>query len=493
MSTIHPSFDARRHIDRSIPAIAEKIVWTLFVVSFGFGVWYAISPRPIRIGDAIAIDGLTAVMWTAVTFFSGIVHSYSRRYMAADPKVNQFFYSLFLITIAVGVMTAANHILIFIISWGAMGWFMSNLIGHAREWSQAQAAGSYARRSFLAGTGLISVSLGLFWQQTGKVTINGIIANLGQFSELHATASVLLIIAATLQSSLFPFHKWLLSSMTAPTPASAIMHAGFVNAGGVLLTRFAPVFAEASLFMLLITIIGATSAILGQLCMLAQTDIKSRLGCSTVAQMGFMILQCGLGFFSAAITHLIIHGFYKAYQFLSSGSQIDQISPDKYYSHHTTEFPVVAQVVILAVTAVGGGVIFAVLTGKDLTTGTTGWVLIAVVALSGLRAAKSLIDRDTLTPIIRAIGVPVVMLPAMSIYALVYNGISAAMRGLPMVYIKLELTTVHWIVLGTFALMQFSLIAKWHRKSRSLYAFALNAAQPVSDTVLTDKSDYNEF
>lgn len=493
MSSIQSRFETGRGIDWSVPAVLERIVWTAFIISSGFAVWYALFGQPIRVGSVIAIDGLTAVMWVAVTFFSGIVHSYSRRYMAADPNLRRFFCSVFLITLAVGVMTAANHIALFVLAWGAMGWFMANLIGHAREWPQAQVAGTHARWSFLAGTGLITAGLGLLWQHTGETTITGIVSNLGQLSGLHVGASILLIIAATIQSSLFPFHRWLLSSMTAPTPASAIMHAGFVNAGGVLLTRFAPVFAQSSTLMICITVIGATSALLGQLCMLAQTDIKSRLGCSTVAQMGFMILQCGLGFFAAAITHLIIHGFYKAYQFLSAGSRIDQISPERYYSQHTSEFPAAARVLILLVTAIGGGLVFAALTGKDLTTSNTGWLLIAVVALSGLRAAKSLLDKDALAPTIRAIGVPVVMLPAVSLYALVYNAISTTMHGLPMSHVTLELTTVHWVVLGTFALMQFALLAGWHRQSRSLYTFALNAAQPLSESVLSDRGDYSEY
>ncbi|MFC6756619.1 proton-conducting transporter membrane subunit [Halomicroarcula sp. GCM10025894] len=121
----------------------------------------------------------------------------------------------------------------------------------------------------------------------------------------------------------------MLSSMTGPTPASAIMHAGFVNAGGVLLARLAPVFAIQQNVMLLIVALGAVSSVLAQAMMLVKADYKGRLGCSTVAQMGFMILQCGLGFFAAAVAHLIIHGFYKAYLFLSTGSQVVKKAPKK--------------------------------------------------------------------------------------------------------------------------------------------------------------------
>lgn len=492
MSTINSSTTTQQKVNRSVPATLVKIIWTLFITSSGFMTWYAVSGSPISIGNVIIIDGLTAVMWVAVTFFSGIVHSYSYRYMSADPNLLRFFYSLTLITVSVATMTAANHIALFIISWGAMGWFMANLIGHARDWPQAREAGLHARWSFLAGTGLITASLILLWQQTGAATISGIISSLGGDFGLQTLAGVLLILAAVIQSALFPFHKWLLSSMTAPTPASAIMHAGFVNAGGVLLTRFAPVFAQNASLMAFITIVGATSAVLAHICMLAQPNIKSKLGCSTVAQMGFMILQCGLGFFAAAIAHLIIHGFYKAYQFLSSGSRIKQTNPGGSHASDSNVIPSVVKIGIPILTAVGSGVLFALLTNKDLTSLSTGLFLTIIVAVSGLHATRSLIDKGKIAPISRIISVPVLIVPAISLYALIYNVISTTIKGLPVTSIKIELTTVHWLALGVFVLTHFILLTGWHKRSQRLYTLALNAVQPVSETVLVNKGDYNE-
>ena len=106
--------------------------------------------------------------------------------------------------------------------------------------------------------------------------------------------------------------------MTSPTPASALMHAGFVNGSGILLTLFAALIF-ASNTMDLLFIIGGLTAVIAQFTKLLQVNVKQKLACSTIAQMGFMIMQCGLGYFNAAIAHLILHGFYKAYLFLSSG------------------------------------------------------------------------------------------------------------------------------------------------------------------------------
>jgi NAD(P)H-quinone oxidoreductase subunit 5 len=117
--------------------------------------------------------------------------------------------------------------------------------------------------------------------------------------------------------AIYPFHRWLLSAMTSPTPASALMHAGFVNGSGILLALFSTVlFASNTLIILFI--IGGLTAVIAQFTKLLQVNVKQKLACSTIAQMGFMIMQCGLGF-SMRVVHLLLHGFYKAYLFLSAG------------------------------------------------------------------------------------------------------------------------------------------------------------------------------
>ena len=142
------------------------------------------------------------------------------------------------------------------------------------------------------------------------------------------TSALCIIAAAIVQSAIYPFHRWLLSAMTAPTPTSALMHAGFVNGAGILLALFATLlFASDTLIILFI--IGGLTAIIAQFKKLLQVNVKQRLGSSTIAQMGFMIMQCGLGFFNATVIHLILHGFYKAYLFLSSVKEIAQTTTKK--------------------------------------------------------------------------------------------------------------------------------------------------------------------
>jgi NAD(P)H-quinone oxidoreductase subunit 5 len=315
-----------------VPVAFTRLVWALCVASLGalgarlLGWWSATG----SLGDVVAVDGLTLLLWVVVTFFSGIVHSYSRRYMAGDDGFVRFFTRVFGFTLAVMVLVAANHAALFAVAWLAMGLVMADLIGHVRGWPQAQAAASLARRYFLASSGLLSLAIAVLWWQTGATTVTGIVASVGSLpTSTVFLVSALLVLAAMIQSALLPFHTWLLASMTAPTPASALMHAGFVNAGGILLVRFAPVVTANPEVMLGIVLIGAVSALGGKLLKSVQPDVKRRLGCSTVGQMGFMIMQAGLGFFGAALAHLVLHGFYKAYQFLRSGSRVFQEAPTK--------------------------------------------------------------------------------------------------------------------------------------------------------------------
>ncbi|WP_135363511.1 proton-conducting transporter transmembrane domain-containing protein [Halosimplex halophilum] len=470
-----------------LPRAATVAVWTLFVLSAG-ALALVVTGGERAVADLVVVDGLTAVMWVVVTFFSGIVHSYSRRYMAGDARVEAFFARIFAFTLVVMAMTAANHVALFAGAWLAMGLLMASLVGHVRGWEQAHAAAASARRHFLASSGLLAVGLAVLVWATGATSISGILGEVGTLSQPVALVAVgAIFLAAMLQSALVPFHTWLLSSMTAPTPASALMHAGFVNAGGILLTRFAPLLADTPAVMSVIVVVGAVSALLGQALLLVQTDIKRKLGASTVAQMGFMILQCGLGFFAAAIAHLVLHGFYKAYLFLSSGEAVEQTAPKESKRDRLT-LPGVA---VGLLTAVGGGALFAVLTGKG-TEINSGLVLALVVVLTTMHATRDILRRATLSPVARLLSVPVVVLTAIGAYGVLFNAISTVIAGAPMAKAPTELTAVHVGVAALFVLAYLATELGWHRSSERLYVALLNRSQPHPDTILTATEDYDD-
>ena len=139
----------------------------------------------------------------------------------------------------------------------------------------------------------------------------------------HELIGILFVLGAMTKSAQFPFHSWLPDTMETPTPVSALMHAGVINAGGFLVIRLSPLVSLSPIALDLLALIGALTAMLGAVVMLTQTSIKRSLAYSTIAQMGFMMLQCGLGAFSAALLHIVAHSAYKAHAFLSSGSVLD--------------------------------------------------------------------------------------------------------------------------------------------------------------------------
>jgi NAD(P)H-quinone oxidoreductase subunit 5 len=147
-------------------------------------------------------------------------------------------------------------------------------------------------------------------------------AQLGSVAVETNLACFLLMLAAVIKSAQLPFHIWLPQTMETPTPVSALMHAGIVNAGGYLMIRTSPLISLTPWVLTTLAIIGATTAVYAAVVMLTQTSIKKSLAYSTIAQMGFMMLQCGLGAFAAAMLHILAHSLYKAHAFLSSGSVV---------------------------------------------------------------------------------------------------------------------------------------------------------------------------
>jgi NAD(P)H-quinone oxidoreductase subunit 5 len=239
--------------------------------------------------------------------------------------------------------------------------------------------------------------------------------------------------------------------------------------------------------MLAIVAVGATSALLGKLLKSVQSDVKGELGCSTVGQMGFMIMQAGLGFFGAAITHLILHGFYKAYHFLSAGERVERTAPTEAEPRRSSA--VGAAVVLL--TGAAGGALFAVLTGKG-TSVDSGLLLAAFVTLTTLHAARTAVGRTSLSPAARYGAVPLVFLPAIAVYALVYEAVSGVLAGLPVVSAPAELSALHALVAVVFLVAYGAIETGAHERSRRLYVALLNASQPASGTVLTAREEYNE-
>lgn len=278
------------------------------------------------IGLAFHLDALSAVMSVLVAFVGAIVIRYSRNYLAGDPNHGRFVKWLCLTLASVLLLILSGNLLQFALAWVGASLGLNKLLlfyGHR------QGAVLAARKKFIAsrvGDLCLLFAMILLYAVFGSLDHAVIFAEAKMLSQapwlLHA-AALFLALAALVKSAQFPTHGWLQEVMETPTPVSALLHAGVINAGGFLILRFSDVIALSTPSLDMLAIIGGMTALFGSLVMLTQTSIKGSLAYSTVAQMGFMMLQCGLGAFSSALLHIVAHSLYKAHAFLSSGSVID--------------------------------------------------------------------------------------------------------------------------------------------------------------------------
>lgn len=290
-------------------------------------------PRLISLGPAwgsLYLDALASVMAALVAGISLVVHVYSLRYMAEEPGYARFYALLDLMTVAILLMVMAGDLITLLIAWHLIGMLLYFLLGHDLARPAAQRYAFWTFFTYRLGDLPLILAAILLYQAFGTFSLPALFQHISAAPAtatlwglpLAPTVGLLVALAAFARSAQFPLHAWLPYTMEGPTPVSALMHAGIVNAGGFIINRFAPVFVHADGVLHLIFAVGLVTALLGSALMLTQNDIKKALGYSTMGQMGFMFVECGVGAFSLAIYHLIAHGLFKGTLFLGAGSMI---------------------------------------------------------------------------------------------------------------------------------------------------------------------------
>lgn len=275
------------------------------------------------VGAGVAIitaDRLAAVMFLLIFGVSTVAQAFAIRYLAGDLRAGWFTGGASLLTAASAVLVSASTLVGIAVGWTVAGVALCLLLGTYRELPSARDGVRRATTAFLIGDAALWVAVALISLSAGSVALSdGVTAQIE--GPVAGVVAILIVIAALSRSAQIPFHRWLPATLAAPTPVSALLHAGVVNAGGILLVRLSPLPSPALAAVLIVTAGAATMAV-GAAIMLVKPDIKGALAYSTMAQMGFMMLTCGLGLWAATVLHLIAHGFYKATLFLSSGSAI---------------------------------------------------------------------------------------------------------------------------------------------------------------------------
>lgn len=457
--------------------IAPTIHWSLLVISLIAMIYYQVYSPKWEYREIFKISGFTLLIWSTVLFFSSIVSSYAKNYLAGFQYQQRFVVLSSGFTLSVMVFAMSNHILVLLTSWFAMGFIMAKMIGIDRNWGEAKEAENFSLRYFVSGSLILSGAILLLCYDSNEFTLSGFMSTFAYGNSFLTIAALLIILAALIQSALFPFHKWLLSAMTAPTPASALMHAGFVNGSGILLTLFAPVVVLSNTLWILF-ILGGITAIIAQFQKLIQVNVKHKLACSTIAQMGFMIMQCGLGFFNAAITHLILHGFYKAYLFLSSGEQITQSVPSETPRIRIT----LLQAIAVGIFGILGALLFAYLTGKTVFTNSSIFLTL-IVAITVGQATYNIVKEKSIT-YMEKLGISAALfIVGISVYAFLFNGVTHLMSEMPMNQVKQPLDSLQ-ITFGILFLIGFFIMKLGvYQKSPWLYVKFLNLSQPYDKTI----------
>jgi len=271
----------------------------------------------------LRLDAVSAVMGILVSFLGWVVLRFSRNYLRGDAAQSRFFSWMSLTLAAVLLLVLSDHLLVLLGAWIATSLCLHRLLLHYPRRAGAVFA---ARKKFVfsrLGDGCLLVAAVLLYQSYGTWDLENLFNQVatGHTANLPVIG-YFLVACAALKSAQFPFHSWLPDTMETPTPVSAFMHAGIINAGGFLMIRLSPLLVHSPGALLLLALLGAFTAAFGAIVMLAQPSVKRALAYSTIAQMGFMMMQCGLGAFGLALLHIVAHSLYKAHAFLTAGSTI---------------------------------------------------------------------------------------------------------------------------------------------------------------------------
>jgi NADH-quinone oxidoreductase subunit L len=294
-----------------------------------------------HIAFSLQVDQLTIVMLLVVTFVSTLVHIYSTGYMAHEGGYYRFFCYLNLFVFFMLTLVLASNLIVMFVGWEGVGLCSYLLIGF---WFLKQSAISAGKKAFITtrlGDTAFTIGILLAFWTFSSLNFGDMFKSIVQMpSDTMAHAGVLTIIAILLfigaigKSAQIPLYVWLPDAMEGPTPVSALIHAAtMVTAGVYMVARMNPLFSRAPIAMLVVAIVGAATAFYAATIGLVQTDIKKVLAYSTVSQLGYMFLGCGVGAYAAGIFHLMTHAFFKGLLFLAAGSVIHAMGGEQDMRH----------------------------------------------------------------------------------------------------------------------------------------------------------------
>lgn len=325
--------------------IIQTLLLVFLLIAVAFVIWNGLAgDQNLSLGKfegsaswlsfGIRVDRLSSLLFLMVATLGFTISHYSERYLDGEPRRGYFYRFLLFTVLSVSLLVLSSNLVMFFVLWLSTSLGLHQLLLYYPERPLAVAA---ARKKFAVsrlGDVALLLAIGLTYRVYGTVEFEALfeMAQNHSFPNGHVGSlpmiGLLFALGAMTKSAQFPFHFWLPETMETPTPVSALMHAGIINAGGFLLIRLSPLLQYAESAHFILAVVGAVSAVFGALVMITQNDIKKKLAYSTISQMGMMIFCCGIGAFSLALFHLVAHSFYKAHAFLSTGALVDESRKD---------------------------------------------------------------------------------------------------------------------------------------------------------------------
>ena len=319
-------------------AWALSVAWRFSVVSLPYQEYIAhwIRITGFSADFALYLDQLSLVMLLVVTGVGFLIHIYSVGYMWDDPSYYRFFSYLNLFMFFMLTLILANNYLLMFIGWEGVGLASYLLIGF---WFTKDSAASAGKKAFIVNRiGDFGFLIGLFLiiQHFGSLNFTDVFDKVRPLSAetsgagLLTAIGILLMVGACGKSAQIPLYVWLPDAMEGPTPVSALIHAAtMVTAGVYMVSRSHMIFERAPQALMVVAVIGTLTALFAATIGITQTDIKKVLAYSTVSQLGYMFMACGVGAFSAGIFHLMTHAFFKGLLFLAAGSVIHAVGGEQ--------------------------------------------------------------------------------------------------------------------------------------------------------------------
>ncbi len=415
-----------------VAALAGAMAVAAVAVAAGVGlVATSWRPLPTAAWASLRWDGAACLMLGLVGLVGWVVARYARRTVAGDATADLFHRRMAVTLGAVGVFVLAGHLGVMLAAWALASVGLRGLLLHESTRPGARRGADWMTLVSRLGDVALFVAAVLVLRRYGTLDLAAIhvaTANADAAATNDGRAIAwLLVIGCAIKTALVPFHFWLPETLEAPTPVSALMHAGVVNAGGYALIRTASLVCLEPSALAGLVAVGGLTACLGGLMMAAQANVKRQLAFSTIAQMGLMMLQCGLGSFAAAMLHILAHSGYKAHAFLTHGEALERLQSQR-LPELATAAPAGSLARGLRLLVAGGIVAAAVASGLAIAGVSPGdkpggWVLAAVLGLGLTRWLDETFARGTGRRSLAAVGVTVALAVA---YAASYRLVDLA-------------------------------------------------------------------